>query len=47
MNNGVLVAELRREELEHEDLESVYMSYMAGYMDQNEEASQVTGRRVG
>jgi ABC-type multidrug transport system ATPase subunit len=33
MNNGVLVAELTREELEHEDLEKVYVSFMAGYMD--------------
>ena len=34
MNRGVLMAERRREELEHEDLEQVYVSYMAGYMDE-------------
>lgn len=34
MNQGVLMAELEREELEHQDLEKVYVSYMAGYMDE-------------
>jgi len=34
LNGGVLVAERRRQELEHEDLEQVYVSYMAGYMDE-------------
>ena len=34
MNRGVLMAERRRDELEHEDLEQVYVSYMAGYMDE-------------
>ena len=34
LNRGVLMAERRREELEHEDLEQVYVSYMAGYMDE-------------
>jgi ABC-2 type transport system ATP-binding protein len=33
MNRGVLVAERTRAELEHEDLEQIYVSYMAGYMD--------------
>jgi len=34
LNGGVLMAERRRQELEHEDLEQVYVSYMAGYMDE-------------
>jgi ABC-2 type transport system ATP-binding protein len=34
MNGGVLVAEKKRAELEHEDLEAMYVSYMAGYMDE-------------
>lgn len=34
LNRGVLMAERRRDELEHEDLEQVYVSYMAGYMDE-------------
>jgi ABC-2 type transport system ATP-binding protein len=33
MNNGVLVAERTREELRNENLEEIYVSYMAGYMD--------------
>ena len=47
MNRGVLMAELRREDLEHEDLESVYVSYMAGYMDENEQIGLVADRRAG
>ena len=34
MNRGVLMAERSREELEHEDLEKVYVSFMTGYMDE-------------
>jgi hypothetical protein len=41
------MAELRREDLEHEDLESVYVSYMAGYMDENEQADLAANRRAG
>jgi ABC-2 type transport system ATP-binding protein len=33
MNNGLLVAERTREELRDENLEELYVSYMAGYMD--------------
>jgi ABC-2 type transport system ATP-binding protein len=44
LNRGVLMAERRREELEHEDLEQVYVSYMAGYMD---EAVGVDAPRAG
>jgi ABC-2 type transport system ATP-binding protein len=47
MNKGVLMAELRREDLEHEDLESVYVSYMAGYMDENEQTGQTAQQRIG
>jgi ABC-2 type transport system ATP-binding protein len=49
MNRGVLMAELRRDELEHEDLEQVYVSYMAGYMDgstQGASAKAVNGQAV-
>lgn len=46
MNRGVLVAERRRDELEHEDLERVYVSYMAGYMDEPTPAG-VAGGSVG
>ncbi len=38
MNNGVLVAERTREELRNENLEEIYVSYMAGYMDESVEA---------
>jgi ABC-2 type transport system ATP-binding protein len=34
MNRGVLVTERNREDLRHEDLEQVYVKYMAGYMDE-------------
>ncbi|MCZ6602968.1 MAG: ABC transporter ATP-binding protein [Planctomycetota bacterium] len=44
MNRGVLMAERRRDELEHEDLEQVYVSYMAGYMD---ETTDVDSPRAG
>ncbi len=44
MNRGVLMAERRRDELEHEDLEQVYVSYMAGYMD---EATNGASPRAG
>ncbi len=47
LTRGVLMAELRREDLEHEDLESVYVSYMAGYMDENEQVGLVANRRAG
>ncbi len=45
MNRGVLMAERRRDELEHEDLEQVYVSYMAGYMDEttNGDSRRVAG----
>jgi ABC-2 type transport system ATP-binding protein len=43
MNRGVLVAQRRREELRNEDLEQVYVKYMAGYMD--ESAGIATGGR--
>ena len=33
MNRGSLVAERTKRELEHEDLEALYVSFMAGYMD--------------
>ena len=33
MNGGRLVAERTRAELEHEDLEDLYVSFMTGYMD--------------
>jgi len=46
MNRGVLMAELGRDELRHEDLESVYVSYMSGYMD-GEAGAAVAGRRAG
>jgi ABC-2 type transport system ATP-binding protein len=49
MNRGVLMAERRREELEHEDLEQVYVSYMAGYMDKTatgDSPRAVSGRAV-
>jgi len=35
MNNGVLVAERTREELRNENLEQIYVSFMAGYMDES------------
>lgn len=34
MKKGVLVAEKTRTDFEHEDLEKLYMQFMAGYMDQ-------------
>jgi ABC-2 type transport system ATP-binding protein len=34
MNKGILVAEKTRADFEHEDLEKLYMKFMAGYMDQ-------------
>lgn len=34
MNKGILVAEKTRIDFEHEDLEKLYMKFMAGYMDQ-------------
>lgn len=34
MNKGILVAEKTRVDFEHEDLEKLYMKFMAGYMDQ-------------
>ncbi len=34
MKKGVLVTEKTRSEFENEDLEKLYMQYMAGYMDQ-------------
>ena len=48
MNRGVLMAELRQDELEHEDLEQVYVSYMAGYMDEtaNDESPRAGGIRA-
>ena len=33
MNRGRLVAEKHRSELEGEDLEKLYVAYMAGYME--------------
>ena len=33
MNNGKLVMEKTKEELEHEDLEKLYVEFMAGYME--------------
>ena len=45
LNGGTLVAERRREELEHEDLEKLYVSFMAGYMD--EVADTGAGTAVG
>jgi ABC-2 type transport system ATP-binding protein len=49
LNRGRLVAERRREELQHEDLEQVYVSFMAGYMDEaaNGDPGRVAGGRVG
>jgi len=40
MNRGVLMAERTRAELEHEDLEQVYVSFMAGYMDESSAADR-------
>ena len=34
MKNGILVTEKTKEEFEHEDLEKLYMEFMAGYMEQ-------------
>ena len=50
MNRGVLMAERCREELEQEDLEQVYVSYMVGYMDDPADTGSRTaagGRAVG
>lgn len=33
MNNGRLIMKKTREEIEHEDLEKLYVEYMAGYME--------------
>jgi len=43
MNRGVLVAEHTRGELEHEDLETIYVRYMAGYMDEGARRADVVG----
>ena len=50
MNGGVLMAERRREEPEHQNLEEVYVSFMAGYMDDTTRGSADTavgGRASG
>jgi ABC-2 type transport system ATP-binding protein len=40
LNNGVLVAERTRHELLNEDLEAIYVSYMAGYMDESSKQNE-------
>ena len=42
MNKGVLVAERTRDELRNENLEEIYVSYMAGYMDGPSDAAKPT-----